>query len=116
MLHIPGSTVLIDLPHADSATLAFTWDTETSEVASGSVTTIADYIQSHDGQLGWNPRKSQEKLWWIVDLGQSVDDMLLSTEPKRTWLIVTETSPVPASVSMPLRLAAKVISLRLQSE
>ena len=72
-LNLSGSTVVVILPRADLTTISFTWDSEATE--GSSIPTLASYIiASQDGELGWNPRRRQEKLWWIIDNGQSLDD------------------------------------------
>ena len=65
--------MVVILPRADLTIISFIWN---SEAAEGSSTpTIASFIASQDGESGWNPRR-REKLWWIVDNGQSLDDVV----------------------------------------
>ena len=65
------------LSHADSTTLHFTWDSLIAEdPAATDSKTIADYIETQDGSLVWSPRRKQEKIWWIIGLGQSLDDVV----------------------------------------
>ena len=76
-LNLHSSAVVIVLTHADSTTLEFTWDSHIAEYLSpADLTTVADYIETHDGKLGWNPRRRQEKLWWLIGLGQSLEDVV----------------------------------------
>ena len=71
-LTLPGSTVVIILPQADSTIFSFSWD---SEIAPGSsIPTLATYIESQDGEVRWNPRSGEEKLTWILGLGELLED------------------------------------------
>ena len=76
---LPGSTVIIILPQANSA-ISFTWDSETVDdddsSPTSSISVVADYIETAGGQLAWSPRKTEEKLRWIIGLGQSSDDSI----------------------------------------
>ena len=77
-LELPGSTVVITLPQGYSA-VSLSWDSVAAEDSSpsGSFTIFADIIQTpEDGELTWSPGRKQERIWWIIGLGQPSNDAI----------------------------------------
>ena len=67
---VDGSTILIVLPQADSSAISFKWDSAPDPYVSYPLSaTIAQYVETAPKFLAWQPRRSQERLWWIIGGG-----------------------------------------------